>query len=325
MKQKVKKGIKYFLLVIIVVVIGMLSYVKIGLPDVGKPETIKVELSPERIERGRYLANNVNICMDCHSKRDWSKFGGPIIEGTLGQGGEVFNQTIGLPGEFYARNITPFALKSWTDGEILRAISSGVNKDGKALFPLMPHPNYGKLDREDLYSIIAYIRTLKPIENIVPESKPDFPMNFIINTMPAKAEFSKIPDPKNQVAYGAYMFTAASCNNCHTKEDKGEPIPGMELAGGFEFPLPTGGIVRTANISPDKETGIGAWSEEIFLNKFKLYADSSYIPGPIKKGDFNSVMPWLLYSKMRQEDLKAIYAYLRTVKPVKNKVTKFSN
>lgn len=323
MRQKVKKGIKYFFLVIIVIIVGMLSYIKLGLPNVGDPENIKIELSPQRIERGRYLANSVAVCMDCHSTRDWNKFGGPIVEGTFGQGGQEFNQEIGLPGKFYSRNITPFALKNWTDGEILRAISSGVNKDGKALFPLMPHPNYGKLDREDMYSIIAYLRTLEPIENVVPESEPDFPMNFIIHTIPQKAQFSKAPNPGNTVAYGAYLFNAASCNNCHTKEDKGEPIPGMELAGGFEFPLPTGGIVRTANISSDVETGIGGWSEDFFLSRFNTYADSSYKIPDIKKGDFNTVMPWLLYSTMKQEDLKAIYAYLRTVKPVKNKVVKF--
>jgi len=51
----------------------------------------------------------------------------------------------------------------------------------------MPYPNYGRMDKEDIYSMIAYIRSLAPIENEVPESKPDFPMNFIINTIPVKA------------------------------------------------------------------------------------------------------------------------------------------
>jgi hypothetical protein len=66
----------------------------------------------------------------------------------------------------------------------------------------MPHPNYGKLDREDLYSIIAYIRTLKPIENEVSPSVPDFPMNFILNTIPQKATYSQRPDTSNVLAYG---------------------------------------------------------------------------------------------------------------------------
>ena len=302
-----------------------MGYVSFSLPDVGEPEDIKVEITPKRVERGSYLANSVALCMGCHSERDWNTFAGPIIESSLGKGGEKFDQKKGLPGVFYAKNITPFALKNWTDGEILLAISAGVNKDGKALFPLMPHPRYGKLDREDLFSIIAYLRTLKPIENSVPESEPDFPMNFIINTIPQKATFSKIPDPANQVAYGAYLFNAAPCGDCHTKRDQGEPIAGMELAGGSEFPMPLGGIARSANITPDKETGIGNWNEEAFVQRFKLYSDSAYRPLETKKGEFNTIMPWTMFSTMKTEDIKAIYAYLKTVKPIKNKVVKFSN
>lgn len=324
MKQRIKSGIKYFVFLLVAGIIAILSYVSFALPDVGEPEDLKVEITPKRVERGYYLANSVASCMDCHSQRDWNKFAGPIVEGSLGKGGEEFNQKFGFPGKFYAKNLTPYALKDWTDGELLRAISSGVNKNGEALFPLMPHPNYGKLDREDLYSIIAYLRTLEPIENAVPESEPDFPMNFIINTIPQKPQFTKIPDPSNQVAYGAYLFTAASCGDCHTKKDKGVPVEGMELAGGFEFPMPHGGTVRSANITSDQETGIGTWTEDLFVGRFKAYSDSAYLPLDVKKGEFNTIMPWTMFSTMKTEDLKAIYAYLKTVKPVKNKVTKFS-
>lgn len=324
MKQKLKKGIKYFFILAFVAILGLLSYVSFALPDVGDAENLTVEITPNRVERGKYLANSVNICMDCHSTRDWNKFSGPPIEGTAGQGGEEFNQKFGFPGRFYAKNITPFALKDWTDGEILKAISEGVSKDGTALFPIMPHPNYGKMDREDLYSIIAYIRTLKPIENIVPKSDPDFPMNFIINTIPQKAKFSKRPEPNNRLAYGAYLLNAASCNDCHTKKEKGTPIAGMELAGNFEFPLPKGGIVRSANITPDIETGIGTWTEEMFLQKFKIFQDSTYHIPEVLDNDFNTIMPWTMYSTMKDDDIKAIYAYLRTVKPIRNKVEKFS-
>lgn len=324
MKQKVKKGIKYVVLLLIVGIIGVLSFVSFALPDVGEPENIKVELTPERIERGKYLANSVSSCMDCHSARDWTKFAGPFVEGTLGMGGEEFNQEFGLPGKFFAKNITPFALKDWSDGEILRAISSGVSKNGKALFPLMPHPSYGRMDKEDLYSIIAYLRTLEPIENKVPESEPDFPMNFIINTIPQPAQFSKRPDPNDQLANGAYILNAADCAGCHTQKEQGNPIPGFELAGGAEFKLPGGGLVRSANITSDPETGIGSWTEEAFVKRFKQYADSSYKPATVNKGEFNTVMPWGMYATMRNEDLKALYAYLRTVKPVKNKINKFS-
>jgi mono/diheme cytochrome c family protein len=189
----------------------------------------------------------------------------------------------------------------------------------------MPYRNYGKMDREDLYSIIAYIRSLAPIVHVVEPSVSDFPMNFIIHTIPQKAEFGTLPSTNDILARGAYLFNAASCNACHSKEEKGEKIKGLELAGGFEFPMPTGGVVRSANITPDKETGIGNWTETAFLQRFKLYSDSSYKNPTIGKGDFNSVMPWTMYTKMDEADLKAIYAYLKTVKPVKNTVVKFSN
>ena len=296
---------------------------KFALPNVGEPEDITISASKEQIERGKYLAHAVTVCMDCHSVRDWTKFSAPLVEGTLGQGGETFDQKFGFPGAYYSKNITPFGIGSWTDGELLRAISSGVNKEGKALFPLMPHPNYGRMDKEDLLAIIAYLRTLSPIENTVKESSSDFPMNIIINTIPKKAEFSKIPDHKDQLAYGQYLFNAAACNECHTKQDKGAPIEGMTAAGGFEFPLPSGGIVRSANITQDKETGIGNWSEGAFVARFKMYSDSSYTHRTVAQGEFNTVMPWTMYANMTEEDLKAIFLYMKTIKPVTNKVLNF--
>lgn len=319
-----KKKIKWGLVGLVLIIAGLLLFVSFALPNVGEPEYLKIDRTKERLIRGEYLANSVSVCMDCHSKRDWNTFSGPLVSGTLGQGGEIFNQKFGFPGEYYSKNITPSGIGNWTDGEILRAISTGVDKNGAALFPVMPHPNYGKMDKEDLYSIIVYLRSLKPIANKVPDSKSDFPMNFIINTIPKKAEFSKKPSEKDVVNYGAYLFNAASCIECHTKQEKGTKIEGMELAGGFEFPMVTGGIVRSSNITPDKTTGIGNWTEEMFVNRFKSYVDSTYIPNKVEKGNFNTVMPWTMYGKMKKEDLKAIYAYLKTVKPVKNSVVKFS-
>ncbi|MFN8259007.1 MAG: c-type cytochrome [Bacteroidales bacterium] len=322
-----KRILKIFLYIILFVIIafgGFLIYVKTALPNVGEPEDIKVELTSQRIERGRYLANSVAFCMNCHSKRDWNTFSGPIVEGSYGQGGEEFNQSIGYPGRFVANNLTPFGIGNWTDGELLRAIASGVNKQGKALFPIMPHPNYGNLDREDIYSIISYLRTLPPVEFTPPSSEADFPMNFIINAIPEKAVFSKIPDSTDLVAYGKYIFTAASCNDCHTKQIKGKPVKGMELAGGFEFPLFTGGIVRSSNITPDLETGIGKWTEEQFISKFKSFADTNYVLSKVKNDEFNTFMPWSMYAHMKEGDLKALYAFLRTVTPVYNPVLRFS-
>lgn len=308
---------------VIIAVAGLLTYLKIGLPNIEKAADLKIDYTTERIERGKYLANTVMICMDCHSQRDFSKFGAPMKPGTFGAGGELFGQEMGFPGNFYSANLTPYHLKDWTDGELFRAITTGVSKDGRALFPIMPYKNYGQLDKEDIYSVIAYIRTLDPVENDVPASEAGFPMNFIINTIPQEATLSAKPPKEDMIAYGKYLFTSASCGECHTKQDKGEPLPGMFLAGGMEFPFPDQTILRSANITPHQETGIGKWTEEDFLNRFRVFRDSTFVPADVKPGDFKTVMPWLFYSRMEDDDLRAIFAYLKTVPPVENKVTKF--
>jgi Cytochrome c len=322
--KKLFKILGYLLLLIIVLAGAFLTYIRMALPNVGAAEDITVEPTSERIERGRYLANSVTVCMDCHSTRDWSKFSGPLTEGTLGKGGDRFDQSLGMPGVFYARNITPEGIARYTDGELFRVITTGVTKEGRAMFPLMPYLYYGKMDREDIYSIIAYIRSIEPIKNEVPESVPDFPMNFIINTLPKKANPQKRPDPADQLAYGAYMVNASGCIECHTQVDKGQIIPELSFSGGREFRFPDGSVVRSANITPEPETGIGSWTKEQFIARFKAFADSAYVLPTVQPGEFNSIMPWTMYSQMKEEDLAAIFAYLQTVSPMTNKVTKFS-
>jgi mono/diheme cytochrome c family protein len=312
------------LLILAIAVCGLLIYIKVALPNVGAAPALKVENSKERIERGLYLANSVTVCMDCHSTRDWTKFAGPLAQGTLGKGGERFDQTVGFPGVYYSKNITPAGISRYTDGELFRLITTGVTKEGRAMFPVMPYGHYGKMDPEDIKSIIAYIRTLAPIQNQVPESTSDFPMNFIINTIPSKAEPQKIPSKSDQMAYGAYMVNASACIECHTQVNKGKVIPELAFSGGREFLLGDKSTVRSANLTPDKTTGIGNWTEEQFISRFKTYADSTYKPATVAAGEFNTAMPWNMYSKMNKEDLAAIYKYLRSVKPIENKVVKFT-
>jgi mono/diheme cytochrome c family protein len=208
--KKAKKVLLSLVIVIIVLITGALLYLKIALPNVGSAPDITVEATPERLARGEYLANHVTVCIDCHSKRDWSRFSGPPAEGTIGMGGDLFDQKFGFPGKYYAKNITPAGISRYTDGELYRVITTGVDKDGKALFPVMPYIYYGQMDEEDIMSIIAYIRTLKPIENEVPESSSDFPMNLIINTIPRKAHLSKRPEKSDIVNYGKYLVPDAS-------------------------------------------------------------------------------------------------------------------
>ena len=310
----------------VAVLIGIfISYLKLALPNVGDPEELTIELTPERVEHGKYLAHSVTICMDCHAIRDWSKFSGPPTEGTLGRGGDRFDQTVGLPGVYFAKNITPFGIKRYTDGELLRVITTGVTKEGRAMFPLMPYLNYGKMDREDIYDIIAYIRSIEPIESTIPESVSDFPMSIIINTLPQKASPQKKPDPKDELAYGGYMVNASGCVECHTQVDKGQIIKELSFSGGREFFFPNGAVVRSANITQDPETGIGNWTREQFLARFKQYSDSAYVIPSVKPDEFNSIMPWTMYAHMKESDLSAIFTYLQTVKAIPNNVTKFSS
>ncbi|HET6556832.1 MAG TPA: cytochrome c [Prolixibacteraceae bacterium] len=322
--KNLKKILLWTFAVIVVVVAGALAYLKFALPNVGDAPELKVEMTPERIARGEYLANHVAVCIDCHSQRDWSRFSGPPKEGTYGMGGDLFDQKFGFPGAYYAKNITPAGISHYTDGELFRVITTGVDKYGKALFPIMPSHYYGQMDQEDIKSIIAYIRTLKPIENKVPESTSDFPMNFIINTLPHKASFTKLPPKTDVVNYGKYLATAASCIDCHTKFEKGALIEGTEFGGGRQFPFPDGSVVTSSNISPDVETGIGGWNEDVFVTLFRAHSDSVTMNTKVNPGEFNSIMPWTMYGKMHEDDLRAIFAYLKTVKPIKNSVVKFS-
>lgn len=305
---------------LVIIALGII-YVKAALPNTGPAPDIKIERTSARVERGKYLANHVTVCMDCHSTRDWSLYAGPLT-GALGGGGEEFTQEMGFPGKFYAPNITPYTLASWTDGEVFRAVTTGVNKSGKALFPVMGYHRFGLLDKEDIYSVIAYIRGLPPVQKEIPQSQPDFPINILINTMPQEAAFTTRPAETDQLAYGKYLITAAGCVDCHSKTDKGAVIPGTEFGGGMEFRSPNG-VVRSANITMHKETGIGNWTQEAFVGRFKAYTDSSYVSPKIATGELNTPMPWVMYAGMKEADLSAIFAYLNTIKPIENSVVKF--
>jgi mono/diheme cytochrome c family protein len=309
-------------LIMLTLILIFVLYLKLALPNVGKAPEITIEMTPDRLARGEYLANSVMGCVDCHSQRDFTKFSGPLTGVPYAGGGEEFTVKQGAPGNFYAPNLTPFHLSDWTDGEIYRAITSGVSKDGRALFPSMPAHLYGKASLEDIYSVIAYLRTLKPFENSVPEADPNFPFSLIMNLIPKKADHRNMPDRGNLAEYGEYVITLAACIDCHTNMVKGQYVMEEAYAGNREFILPTG-IVRTANITPHPVSGIGAWTEEMFIQRFKMYNDSAFTLPSINDG-YNTIMPWTMYAGMDEIDLKAIYAYLKTIKPINKEVVKFT-
>jgi mono/diheme cytochrome c family protein len=320
--KKIFKVLGMIVLFLLLILAGIVAYIKIALPNVGPAPDISVDKSPERVERGYYLANRVMSCMDCHSKRIVTEFSLPMDKSTTGQGGERFDQTMGFPGVFYSANITPEGIGSWTDGEIYRAISTGVRKNGKPIFPVMPYHSYGYADPRDIEAVVAYLRSLKPIVNKVPESSAEFPMSIILNTVPQKADPMVLPPATDSLAYGKYLFTIASCYDCHTPFDKGKFDVSLAYAGGRAFPVP-GGHITSANITPDKETGIGNWTKQAFIDRFASYRDSANAHRTVQLGEFQTIMPWTLYGNMTDQDLGYIFEYIRTLQPLKHTVSKY--
>ncbi|HMS33637.1 MAG TPA: cytochrome C [Ignavibacteria bacterium] len=320
MKKLLKITAVLFTLIIVLLISGY-AYISLKFPDVGPAPDIRIVSTPEKIERGKYLANSFGACMDCHSKRDFDKLGGPLIPGTEGMGGEDFGEGAGF---IPARNITSdkeTGIGSWTDGEIFRAITMGVDKNGNALAPMMPYLYYRNIDAGDVEAVIAYIRTLPPIKNQVPEHKINFPVSLIFKTLPSKPDFNKFPEPDNKIATGYYY--SGNCMGCHSPMEKGEFIEDKLFSGGTEFPNPKGGIIRSANITPDKETGIGSWTKEQFIQKFRTYTQPEVQNVTVHNGEFNTVMPWTFLANATDEDLGSVFDFLMTQKPVYNKVEKY--
>jgi len=270
----------------------------------------RFEPSTARLERGKYLVEDVMGCFYCHSERDWKADGAPPIESKKGAGAEFH----GGPGKVIAPNITPdneTGIGGWSDDELARAIREGVSRDGHALFPIMPYMNYRQLSDEDVESVVVYLRTVPAVRNALPKSTLIFPLNLLVNTMPQPLETAvAAPDNSTVVKRGEYLTKMASCNDCHTPMEKGQPIAGMAFAGGFTLNEPSG-EVTSSNITSDP-SGISYYDETLFVEAMRT--------GQVKARKLNPTMPWALYGKMSDEDLKAIFAYLRSLPQVSHKV-----
>jgi len=308
---------------LIALLLCIVGYITFFLPNVGNPPDLHIAQTSQRIAHGAYLANHVMACMSCHSSRSWDHPGAPMIPGTMGKGGDKFTQdTLGFFGDLYFPNITPAALGSWTDGEIFHAITSGVGKDGRALTPIMPYKEYGKADVEDIKDVIAYLRSIPPVPNTIPTvNNIPFFIQVLNNLAPSKPEFHPKPDRRDTAAYGQYLTQVAGCIDCHSPFNGPFGVDKTQaFSGGPEFTMP-GAHVRPINLTPDKQTGIGLWSRADFLGKFHRYRDSAVIGQTINpKSDFTSLMPWAFFAGMKDEDLSAIYTYLKTLQPVHNPV-----
>jgi mono/diheme cytochrome c family protein len=306
----------FLVVAVMVTAVGGFSYLYFRKPAVAPPSDVKVAITPARLARGKYLYNLAD-CDGCHSQRDFSRFNGPVVESGRGMG-NVFPPDLGLPGVVAPRNITPdeeTGIGNWSDGEKIRAIREGISRDGTTLFPMMGYERFRHMSDEDVYSLVAYLNTLKPVKNAIPRSKIAFPVSLLMKGAPRPAGHVPEPDRSNKLKYGEYLVTLAGCAECHTPSKQGKPLKGMTLAGGEPFRFP-GMVVVSANITPDLQTGIGRWSEQDFLDRIYQYKEYGEKGSPQVGPESFTLMPWLNFAQLEPEDLKAIYAFLRTQPPV---------
>jgi hypothetical protein len=313
-------------LVVLGLAAGAATFLHFKKPASRSASAEKIEATPRRLARGEYLVEHVSDCLGCHSDHHLT-FSIPVKSETKGAGGYIFDEKIGFPGRVAAQNITPdeqYGLGKWTDGEILRAIREGVDRNGDALFPMMPYEHLRNMSDEDAKSVVVYIRTLKPIHSGVPDKKLNFPLNFIVKFIPRPLEGPVAhPDPKDSVAYGKYLTTIGGCHECHTPhDDHNALIAGKDFSGGWEMSGPWGRNY-TANLTPMPYTFVGRATKDEFIGRFKAFAGFTPETAPAAKPGRNTVMPWISYASLTDQDLGAIYDYLRTVKPIDNKVNHF--
>lgn len=264
--------------------------------------------NPDRLARGAYLAKGVTPCLVCHSQVDPSEMWVPK-PGTEGGGQPWPEPALSF---VVAPNITPdreTGAGDWSDDAIARAVREGIGHDGRTLFPLMPYKKFRHMSDEDLASVVSYIRTLPPIRRQLPTSAIPFPIDRLINNEPEPLETAvPAPDLSTPEKRGQYIATLAVCGDCHTTmDDQNQPIAGMDFAGGNTVEIPGKPRVATANLTPSPN-GIPYYTEELFLGVIRT--------GHVGSREISDVMPWRFFRNMTDEDLKSVFAYLKTLAPV---------
>ena len=262
------------------------------------------EATPARLARGRYLTQGLLGCETCHTAHDWSQHGAPALPGRELAGQEF--HLPGFPGTINAPNLTPdreTGSGAWTDDQIARAIREGIKHDGTTLFPLMPYSGYRHLSDEDLASVVVYLRSLPSVHHVLPPSHINFPVNLLVRSVPEPvSEPVSGPDPSDPIARGKYMVTMGC--GCHNA------VEGLPYAGG-EVLKGDWGEVTSANLTPDP-SGISYYSEATFITALRT--------GYVGARKLNSIMPFGEFKNLSDDDLKAIFAYLRTLKLVHHRV-----
>lgn len=275
---------------------------------------LKVESTPSRVAQGQKLASM--LCRSCHYNSKTGEFTG--------------RELTEAPqfGKIYSANIThdsTVGVGNWSDGDLIYFIRTGIKPDGQYVPPYMPKLIH--ISDEDLYSIIAFLRSdnpwLKASGEHMPASKPGFLPKFLVTIGAAKPfDFPSHPipgpDTTNKVAWGKYIaLYQMECYSCHSKSfaknnyDEPEKSPGF-FGGGNQMYDMDGKEIYTLNITPDKNTGIGNWTEAQFIKAVQ----SGILPNdqPALRN------PMIPYAGLTNEEISAIYAYLRTVPPIDNNV-----
>jgi len=293
-------GLIVVLAIIITFTIGWRPFVG---PRLRATTNRQFELTPGRLARGKYLVTGLLSCETCHTPSDWAQHGAPNIPGKEFSGQELPLE--GFPGLAVSPNITPdpeTGAGNWTDDQIARAIREGIKHDGTTLFPLMPYLDYKVLSDEDLASVIVYVRSVPPLHIAQAKSKIIFPVNYLVRAAPEPIT-QPVPEPAtDQLARGKYLVRLGC--GCHNAVDK-LPYGGGELLGG------PWGSVTSVNITPDA-SGINYYDEATFITALRT--------GYVGARKLNSIMPFGEFKNLTDDDLKAMFAYVRTLAPIKHRV-----
>lgn len=273
--------------------------------------------TPERLARGKYLVEGLLQCPACHSEIDFSKRPMEPFPGKK-LGGYIFpNIEIGVPepNRVVAPNISSdpeFGAGTWKDAIFVRALRRGIGHDGRTLFPLMPYQFFRNLSDEDLASVIVYIRSLPPVHIERPKTQLTDDLKKAFQPFPPLPHVAE-PDRTDRIAYGKYLVTGGHCSACHgIYDEKGSVIDGMDFAGGGDLTGDWDGsgkvvTVNALNLTSDP-SGIGYFDEAMFIRVIRN--------GGFKTRPLSNIMPWGFFRNLSDDDLKAMFAYLQSQKPV---------
>jgi mono/diheme cytochrome c family protein len=287
--------------------------------------------SAAAIARGRYLAHAVCECFECHSPLYDDDRVLPI-ESTLGAGDILDKRT-----RLVAPNITPdpeTGAGRWTDDQLVRAIRQGISHDGRRLAVAMPYPTLSILTDEDVHAIVAYLRSLPPVRHVLPKWIPLRVAELPPDPPGPPAGPSELATRKGR---GAYLVHLARCVHCHSPR----PATGserlhrrdMEFGGGRRFEtkryfdeldddpvrppaeaarLDPPSFVTSPNITQDP-SGIPYFDEAIFIQTIRTGRVAGIRP-------LTRAMLWFEFRKLTDDDLGAIFEYIRSVPPVRHRV-----